>query len=847
MKSVQNVWFELTESLPEHLAERVRVLQDAVRVPDASMDALLQRETSGTHVVCWLHHAIRAHENPALDVARVASAALGLPLIVYQGLGGRHRFNSDRHHTFIMEGAREFAANLRALDANIRFVFNLQRDPELPSPLSQLCARAALVVTEDFPAPPFPQWTQRLAARCGRPFWMVDSACVVPMQLVVGEHLKAFRFRGKTEKLFKARAGVEWPEVRVELADASNIELGFVPLDLDQADIPSLCASCLIDHSVAPVGHTRGGSHAGYKRWDAFKAKGLKNYHKVRNRAEIERESMAVSRMSAYIHHGHVSPLRIVRDTWSLFKTGFAEGAEKYIDEVWVWRELAHHLCFRYSDVLESSDIIPGWAKSTLHAHKDDPRDVKSWEMLARGRAGDLLWDAAERSLLAHGELHNNIRMTWGKAIVGWSDSPRRAQQMLIDLNHRFALDGNNPNSYGGLLWCLGVLDRPFEGVDAPVTGCLRPRPLHDHAVRMDLGKYTKAMNATSWGSPLRVAVVGGGMAGMAAARTLADQNADVVVFDKARGAGGRMSTRRHDDLWFDHGAQYFTTKDDRFERLVESWVHDGIAGRWLGRIGQLNAVGTNTEKLDDRVRYVGIPGMNAVVRHLVGTLGDHGEVRFGVRVVAAHFAEGRWSLKDDKNADLGTFDAVIVALPAPQAADLLIDSPNLRDQALLIRMRPCWSVMVSFDARVPIDFDGIFVNLEGGPTSAPLSWVARDSSKPERPPRETWVLHASPGWSEANIERDKREVAQELLNAFFEVFGIPALLTVTLEAHLWKFANTDQRTNEGCLFDRERLIAACGDWANGGRVEGAYLSGIAAAGSVLGKVVQQARERPRS
>ncbi|MCX5691508.1 MAG: NAD(P)-binding protein, partial [Planctomycetota bacterium] len=657
------------------------------------------------------------------------------------------------------------------------------------------------------------------------------------------EHLGAFRFRGKTEKLFKARAALPWPQVRAALPDASNIELGFVPLNWDQVDIPSLCASCSIDHSVAPVGHTRGGSRAGYERWEAFKGTGLKNYHRARNRAEIDREALAVSRMSAYIHHGHVSPLCIVRDAWSLFKTGFGDGVEKYIDEVWVWRELAHHLCFLYPELLESTEIIPNWAKTTLDVHRDDPRNIKSWEALARGRAGDPLWDAAQRSLLAHGELHNNVRMTWGKAIVGWSDGPRRAQQMLIDLNHRFALDGNNPNSYGGLLWCLGVLDRPFEGVDAPITGSLRPRPLHEHAARMDLEKYSKSMNATSWGRKLRVAVVGGGMAGMAAARTLADHNVEVVVFDKGRGPGGRMSTRRQDDLWFDHGAQYFTAKGKRFERLVESWVHDGVAVQWRGRIGQMNVVGSVVDRLDDRARYVGIPGMNAVVRHLSETLGGRSEVRFGVRVNAARFAGGRWSLTDEQNTSLGMFDAMIVALPAPQAADVLIDSPNLRDRALSVSMRPCWSAMVSFNARVPIDFDGVFINMDSGLDSGALSWVARDSSKPKRPSRETWVLHASPGWSEANIERDNAEVAQRLLRAFFEAFGIPAVPTITLEAHRWRFANTDQQANGGCLFDRERLLAACGDWTHGGRVEGAYLSGVAAAGSLLAEVIQRARE----
>jgi predicted NAD/FAD-dependent oxidoreductase len=154
---------------------------------------------------------------------------------------------------------------------------------------------------------------------------------------------------------------------------------------------------------------------------------------------------------------------------------------------------------------------------------------------------------------------------------------------------------------------------------------------------------------------------------------------------------------------------------------------------------------------------------------------------------------------------------------------------------------------MASFDARVPVAFDGIFMNLESELASAPLSWIARDSSKPQRPERETWVLHASPDWSEANIDRDKGAVAQELLKAIFEALGVPVLPTITLEAHRWRFANTHQRTNQGCLLDLERLAAACGDWAHGGRVEGAYLSGVAAAGSVLGEVVRRARERPQS
>ena len=138
------------------------------------------------------------------------------------------------------------------------------------------------------------------------------------------------------------------------------------------------------------------------------------------------------------------------------------QGADKFLDELLIWRELAYAFCF-YRQDHESLSAVPAWARDTLDEHKRDPRPaLHSWETLARGRTGDKLWDAAQRSLLMHGELHNNVRMTWGKALLNWTPDAQSALAMMIDLNHRYALDGRDPASYGGILWCLGQFDRPF-------------------------------------------------------------------------------------------------------------------------------------------------------------------------------------------------------------------------------------------------------------------------------------------------------------------------------------------------------------------------------------------------
>ena len=99
------------------------------------------------------------------------------------------------------------------------------------------------------------------------------------------------------------------------------------------------------------------------------------------------------------------------------------------------------------------------------------------------------MWDLCQRSLLRQGELHNNVRMTWGKALLEWTPGPGRCLELLLDLNHRFALDGRDPSSYGGLLWVLGQFDRPFKP-EKTITGTVRDRSVAAHAKRLDLEAY---------------------------------------------------------------------------------------------------------------------------------------------------------------------------------------------------------------------------------------------------------------------------------------------------------------------------------------------------------------------
>ena len=802
---------QFVAGLPEHLSERTRYIDQRDLAPH------------GEFVLYWLHHAMRAHENPALDVAVTAANRLGLPLLVYQSIPEQYPYASARHHTFMLEGARDLQEQFD--QRGLLYAFYLERWGHRGAHLPGLAERAAVVVTEDMPVEPLRGWTATLGAGIKAPVLCVDTACVAPMLLVGKAYERAFEFRKATQPLYDERVQRSWVDVEPEVQSLIP-KLPFTALDLSTSDLATLVAECEIDHSIAAVTHTPGGSAAGYARWKAFKARGLDAYARVRNNPLVD----GTSRLSAYLHYGMVSPFRIAREAFE----SSIQGANKFLDELLIWRELAYTFCF-YRQDHESLSAVPEWARDTLDDHKRDPRPaLHSWETLVRGRTGDTLWDTAQRSLLMHGELHNNVRMTWGKALLNWTPDAQSALAMMIDLNHRYALDGRDPASYGGILWCLGQFDRPFPPA-RPIGGTVRDRSTSEHVKRLDTRRYLEHTTRSLYKSQPRVAIIGAGISGLLCARTLQDHGLSVKVFEKSRGVGGRMATRRAaNGQRFDHGAQYFTVRDERFERYMRAWMQDGIVAEWKGPIVTLTS-GETEPKESSTKRFVAVPSMNAICKHLASEL----DIKLDVRVIGLEHSSDFWQLQQDDRTSLGEFDYVITSAPAAQSGELLACVPHLQEKAIATRMSGCWAAMLAFDDAPDLAFDAAFVH------ESLLSWIARNDTKPGRDAhsevkagREAcWVLHASPDWTDRHIDDDASAVLPQLIDAFWQVTGATRREPSFATAHRWRFAIPPEPLEDRCLFDSELRIGACGDWCSGPRVECAFLSGMAMGGRLLAQL----------
>ena len=418
-------------------------------------------EVGGRCVVYWMQRAQRGVDNHAVDLAVRVGNLLGLPVVVYfAGISDFPAANL-RHYGFLNQGLVDVEEDLA--ERNVSFV--MRRAPEC-NPLRLFAdVGAAMVIGDENPMREPERWRREMAAHLRVPFWTVDADVVVPSKLIEKAQYGAYTIRPRLYRLLpdylhayeNLSADRAWKRPRGFHADSVREDMTRGWKNFDR--------------SVLPVEAWVGGTHAGMKRLKLFTTKMLKDYEARRNRPEGD----GTSRLSPYLHFGHVGPLTIALAVEAAVKKDPALGGARdaYFNELIVWRELAVNFV-RYTPNYDSAEVAERWAKQTIAEHARDEREyLYTLAQLENAETHDELWNAAQLQMVHYGWMHNYMRMYWAKKILEWTPDASTAVRYCVHLNDKYFLDGRDPNGYAGIAWAVvGKFDRAW--FERPVFGKIR-------------------------------------------------------------------------------------------------------------------------------------------------------------------------------------------------------------------------------------------------------------------------------------------------------------------------------------------------------------------------------------
>lgn len=443
----------------------------------------------GDYVLYWMQSTQRLDENWALRAATRAADKVGKPLLIHQGLDPTYPHANDRHSHHILHGARETAHDAEQRGLPYAFVLRRQRSDDRRV-VDRLAERAYAVITDRLPTAGVDARTRRFAQRSGCRVLAVDGYCTVPSGTFPKAEWAARTIRPKLARL--RDLCLEPIEDRAPRREATRAVLAMAddarqtdPLDLrslTDAAIAHTLTQCDIDHTVQPVSTFVPGARAAAQRLAQFVQERLPEYNARRNEAADD----YTSHLSPDLHYGHLSSAAVLRA--ALASEAPSADIDAFVDQVLTWRELSYNWCVRTAK-FDQLEALPAWIGRTMAEHESDPRPEQyTREQLDSAQTDDALWNAAQQQLRTTGMMHNYARMLWGKQIVRWAPDYETARAWMFHLNDRYALDGRDPNSVGGIMWCLGLWDRPWG--NKPIWGGIRPMLTSRAGRKFDVKRY---------------------------------------------------------------------------------------------------------------------------------------------------------------------------------------------------------------------------------------------------------------------------------------------------------------------------------------------------------------------
>jgi deoxyribodipyrimidine photo-lyase len=464
-------------------------------------------DKEGSFVLYWMQSNRRFRYNYALEYAVERANELDKPLLIYEGLSCDYPWASDRFHHFVIEGMQENAEFAAGHDIN--YYSHLEdKIGDVERVLHSLIENACVVISDEYTVFIIRDRNEKIGQKLDIPFITVDSNGIIPLGLTEKAPYNAYFFRKIMQRNF-VKCFTSQPKKNPldDLKNRKNIELetGFLerypPADEYLNNPAPFIKSLPINHDVGKI-KLKGTRQAALGKLGHFIKYGLPEYDEKRN----DPDEHKTSGLSPWLHYGKISEYEIVKtvldhqpEGWSLADITFNKGSTgrffngdiniaSFLDQVITWREVGFHFA-HHEPGYDQYDSLPNWAFETLDKHKDDPREyIYELEEFAESRTHDEIWNAAQTQLREEGEMHNYLRMLWGKKVLEWTPNPEIALAYLIELNNRYAIDGRDPNSYSGIFWIFGRFDRAWQ--ERPIFGKLRYMTSNSTRKKVKLSQY---------------------------------------------------------------------------------------------------------------------------------------------------------------------------------------------------------------------------------------------------------------------------------------------------------------------------------------------------------------------
>lgn len=312
-----------------------------------------------------------------------------------------------------------------------------------------------------------------------------------------------------------------------------------------------------------------------------------------------------------------------------------------------------------------------------------------------------------------------------------------------------------------------------------------------------------------------KIAIIGAGLSGLCLANELMN-HFNVTIFEKSRSVGGRLATRYSENYEFDHGAQFFSSKNDEFIKFINKLEENDVIKRWDAEFVEIDVNKISQERKWSKAspHYVGVPKMNSIAKYLAKDL----DIKLNTKITKVIKQGNTWELFCSEGNIYNNFDWLFIAIPVAQAKEIISAYSDNIKQLNDFKMTACYALMLGFIEPLELNFDIALVK------NTDISLISINSTKPERKNNFSMVALSTNKWAEANIEQDKSFVTQHLIDELSLILNRPLKCANHMDLHKWRYANSS-KIDSSPLIDYELKSALCGDWSVKGVLEGAFLS----------------------